>query len=73
MGIGGAYRLGTIPYSTIDGTVDNFVPMLFFENEYIFLHGLESGLKLYESEDWRFSAISRVHYVDIPKEYQNEK
>lgn len=57
---------------TEDNVVNNFVPMLFFENEYIFLHGLESGLKLYESDDWRFSAITRVHYVDIPEEYQNE-
>ena len=55
-----------------DKVVNNFVPMLFFENEYIFLHGLESGLKLYESDDWRFSAITRVHYVDIPEQYQNE-
>lgn len=46
--------------------------MLFFENEYIFLHGLESGFKMYESDAWRFSAITRVNYVDIPEEYQSE-
>jgi len=71
-GIGFALRSATIPYAAKDDTVSSIVPMLFFENEYIFLHGLESGLKLYESDDWRFSAITRVHYVDIPEEYQNE-
>jgi len=71
-GIGFAVRSGSIPYAAQDDTVSSIVPMLFFENEYIFLHGLESGLKLYESDDWRFSAITRVHYVDIPEEYQNE-
>lgn len=70
-GIGAAVRSATIPYRAEDDVVSTFVPMLFFENEYIFLHGIESGLKLYESNDWRFSAITRVRYIDIPKEYQN--
>ena len=70
-GIGAVIRSASIPYSTEDDVVSTFVPMLFFENEYIFLHGLESGLKLYESDEWRFSAISRVRYIDIPQKYQN--
>ena len=71
-GLGFALRSASIPYAAQDDTVSSVVPMLFFENEYIFLHGLESGLKLYESDDWRLSAITRVHYVDIPEQYQNE-
>ena len=70
-GVGFAYRSGSIPYVTEDSVVGSLVPMLFFENEYIFLHGLESGVKLYESDDWRVSAITRMHFVDIPQEYQN--
>ncbi|WP_309496822.1 MipA/OmpV family protein [Sulfurovum sp.] len=70
-GIGAVYRTGSIPYVTEDSTVSSLVPMLFFENDYIFLHGLESGIKLYESDDWRVSAITRMHFVDIPEEYQN--
>jgi len=70
-GIGAVYRSGTIPYITEDSVVGNFVPMLFFENEYIFMHGLESGIKFYESDEWRLSAITRMHFVDIPEQYQN--
>jgi len=70
-GIGAVYRLGTIPYKTEDSVVNSFVPLLFFENDYIFLHGLDSGIKLYENDDWRFSAITRMHFVDIPEQYQN--
>lgn len=70
-GIGAVYRTGSIPYITEESSVSSLVPMLFFENEYIFLHGLESGIKLYESDDWRVSAISRMHFVDIPEQYQN--
>lgn len=70
-GIGAVYRAGTIPYVTEDTVVNSFIPLLFFENDYIFLHGYESGIKLYESDDWRFSAITRMHFVDIPEQYQN--
>jgi len=70
-GVGIAYRSATVPYVTEKNVGNGSVPMLFFENEYIFLDGIESGLKLYESDEWRFSAISRVHFVDIPEQYQN--
>ncbi len=70
-GFGFAYRSASIPYVTEDSVVSSLVPMLFFENEYIFLHGLESGIKLYESDDWRVSVITRMHFVDIPEQYQN--
>lgn len=71
-GIGLTVRSGSIPYATEDSVVGSFIPMLFFENEYLFLHGLDSGFKLYESDDWRFSALTRIRFVDIPEEYQNE-
>jgi len=71
-GIGAVYRFGTIPYKTEDSVVGSVVPLLFFENDYIFLHGLDSGIKLYENDDWRFSAITRMHFVDIPEQYQNK-
>ena len=70
-GVGAAVRSARIPYATDDKTVSSFVPLLYFENEYFYLHGIESGIKLYESDDWRFSFISRSHFVDILKEYQN--
>ena len=70
-GIGAVYRSASIPYVTEDSVVSSLVPMLFFENEYIFMHGLESGIKLYESDEWRLSAITRMHFVDIPEQYQN--
>ena len=71
-GLGAVLRTATIPYKTDDKTVSDFVPMMFFENDYIFLHGVESGLKFYETKDWRLSAITRLRYVDLPKKIQNE-
>ena len=64
-GVGAVYRVGSIPYVTEDDVVHSFIPLLFFENDYIFLHGFESGIKFYESDDWRFSAITRMHFVAV--------
>jgi outer membrane protein len=71
-GLGFSFRSGSIPYATNDKIVNDFVPMLFFENDYFFLNGLESGFKLYNTQQWRFSALTRAHYTDIPQEYQNQ-
>ena len=70
-GIAVALRYANIPYVAKDNVVSTFSPMLFFDDKYFFLNGLESGIKLYESDDWRLSAITRIRYVDIPKDFQN--
>ncbi len=71
-GIAGVLRHSSIPYATQEGSVNSFVPLMFFENEYVYIDGLEAGIKAYESDDWRFSAIARARFVDIPSQYQNE-
>ncbi|VAX27457.1 hypothetical protein MNBD_IGNAVI01-1590, partial [hydrothermal vent metagenome] len=70
-GLGLAMRVGTIPFSTDAKSVKSVVPMIFFENNLIFLNGLEYGLKFYRTDKWRFSAISRRHFFDAPEEVQN--
>ena len=70
-GIGALFRTAQIPYTAKDKTTNDFMPLLFFENKYLFLHGLESGVKVFDTTQWRFSAISRLRYVDTPQEDQN--
>ncbi len=68
-------RIASIPFHTANGdsNVSTFVPMMFFENEYFYLKGLEGGVFLFDDSDspWRVSLISRHRYVDIPKSVQN--
>jgi len=71
-GIGASMRLSTIVYGGEDEYSQNFVPMLFFDNEHFYLRGIEAGVKLYSDESFRLSAITRVRYVDIAKEHQNK-
>ncbi|EGA70326.1 hypothetical protein VISI1226_22190 [Vibrio sinaloensis DSM 21326] len=74
-GIAAMYRVASIPFDTGDGdqTVATFVPMMFFNNEYVFIDGTEGGGHLYDSEDekWQLNGLTRLRFVDIPAYEQN--
>ena len=71
-GIAGVIRTASIPYATDTETVSTFIPMMFFENDYVFINGMEGGIFLYQESDWQFSALMRLRYFDLPKEAQNQ-
>ncbi|MUK63218.1 MipA/OmpV family protein [Aliivibrio fischeri] len=71
-GIAGVIRTASIPYEAESETVSTFIPMMFFENEYVFINGMEGGVYIYEASDWQFSALMRLRYFDLPKEVQNK-
>jgi len=70
-GIGMAVRGATIPFSTDVKAVASAVPMLFYENDLLFLHGFEYGIKFYKTGNWRFSLMGRRHFFDAPHDVQN--
>lgn len=74
-GIAAVYRTASIPFETADNdqVVGTFVPMMFFENEQVFIDGLEGGLHLYQSQDdsVEFNVLTRLRFVDIPSSAQN--
>ena len=78
-GIGMVGRHASVPFKNpdpaalpTDSSVNTVVPLLFYDSKYFFLNGIEGGIKAYEDENWRFSAISRLRFVDIPEGFQNE-
>lgn len=78
-GIGMALRHASVPYKNpdpaappTDTSVNSVIPLLFYDSKYFFLNGIEGGVKAYENEQWRLSAISRLRFVDIPEGFQNE-
>nr|WP_284190609.1 MipA/OmpV family protein [Vibrio zhanjiangensis] len=74
-GIAAVYRTASIPFETAnnDQAVGTFVPMMYFENEHVFIDGLQGGLHLWQSEDEKiqFNALMRMRFVDIPASEQN--
>lgn len=71
-GIAMGFRIARIPYPTAEQQVSDVIPLLFYNNKYVFLRGNTLGLKLYDKDEWQFSFIGRYRYFDIPAEYQNE-
>ncbi|GEM79458.1 MipA/OmpV family protein [Vibrio superstes] len=78
-GLAGVVRSASVPYVNgldLDDAerVSTFIPMLYFENEYVYVKGLTLGGYLYnpKDSDWNISALGRLRFVDIPAEIQNE-
>lgn len=71
--LGMIVRSATIPFATeSDRTVGTLVPLIFYDGEIFYMRALEGGLRFYHTGDWQFTFLGRLHFVDIPKEYQNE-
>ena len=78
-GIGIVMRHASIPYQDprpgkpeTAKYVDSAVPLFYYENKYLYLDGIEAGLKTYDNEQWRVSLISRLRFVNTPQEIQND-
>ncbi len=74
-GIAAMSRTASIPFHTADNdkSVSTFIPMLFLENDHVYVRGTEGGVYLYGNNDakWNISALARLRFVDIPKSVQN--
>ncbi len=71
-GIGLGLRSASIPFKADQDTVQDITPLFFFDNDYVYLDGLEGGVKLLNSESDRISALGRYRFFDIPEQFQNQ-
>ncbi len=71
-GLGMIMRGATIPFATDETRVASLVPMLWYQGERVYFLGTEGGMMLYEKDKWRFSALGRMHFFDIPADLGNE-
>jgi MipA family protein len=71
-GIAALMRTAQIPYGTEDDSVSSFVPMMFYEGEHVFLRGLGAGVHAWHDDDTEVNLFTRLRFVDIPREYQNQ-
>ncbi len=71
-GLGMIMRGATIPFATDETRVASMVPMMWYEGDHVYFQGTEGGLRVYTYNKWRFSVLGRLHFFDIPSEYQND-
>ena len=70
-GIAAGIRTAKIPYPSEERTVQDFIPLMFYDGDIFFIRGLTGGAKLYNRDKLQFSLLGRYRYFDIPAEYQN--
>lgn len=70
-GIAVGIRSAKIPFKAEDESVQDFIPLMFYDGDIFFIRGLTGGIKLYDKDAWQFSLLGRYRYFDIPAEYQN--
>lgn len=73
--IGLGVRTATIPYKVsndVNQTVSTLIPYIRYEGKHFFLRGIEGGGHLYKDDQLEFNLFSRLRFVDIPAQYQNQ-
>ncbi|QUM84149.1 MULTISPECIES: MipA/OmpV family protein [unclassified Moritella] len=74
-GLGIGMRRADIPFAVKDDNEDTAVydilPLMRFENDHGFLHGLEGGIHLWKNADHQVNVYSRFRFHDVPKAFQN--
>ncbi|WP_299804188.1 MipA/OmpV family protein [uncultured Shewanella sp.] len=71
-GIGIGMRRGDIPYATEEDEVYDTLPLIYFENDYFYINGMEAAAHLWKNDNHQINLYTRFRFVDIPKELQNE-
>ncbi|MGF1910920.1 MipA/OmpV family protein [Vibrio kasasachensis] len=74
-GIAAMYRLASVPFDTAvgDQSVATFVPSMYFNNDYVFIDGLEGGVHVanWQENAFELNVLTRMRFVDIPASIQN--
>lgn len=73
-GIAIGLRYAEIPFTTASGdrSVTDVVPLMFFDDKHVYIHGLEGGIKLINTPQVKLNAILRYRWFDIPADIQNQ-
>ena len=58
-GIAMGLRIARIPYPASDEDVADVIPLFFYDNKYVFLRGLNVGIKLLNKDEWKVRMIGR--------------
>ncbi|MDR9502571.1 MAG: MipA/OmpV family protein [Desulfurivibrionaceae bacterium] len=72
-GVGFGVRVASIPFKGDDSSLHDFIPLLYFEDEHLFLNGLEGGVKLLSRDEWQLRLLGRWRFFDVPDDEYNDQ
>ncbi|PLX50324.1 MAG: MltA-interacting MipA family protein [Desulfobulbaceae bacterium] len=65
-GIGFGVRVASTPFKGDDSSLHDLIPLLYYEDDYLYLDGLEGGLKLLNADQWQLRLLARWRFFDVP-------
>lgn len=71
-GIAIGIRQANVPFKTKHDDVYDVIPLLQYQNDYVFLNGLEAGVHLWKNHQHELNLYSRFRFEDLPKDIQNK-
>lgn len=71
-GVGFGFRAASNPYVEGDSVLEDVFPLLYYDSNFFYLDGLEAGVKLLTTEDWRLNLMGRWRFIDVPEEYNDQ-
>lgn len=73
-GVAFGLRTAQVIYSNSEAnSVEDVIPLIYYDDgDYLFLHGLKAGIRLFNKDPWQFSALASYRFLDIPASLQND-
>ncbi|MDC5721783.1 MipA/OmpV family protein [Vibrio europaeus] len=70
-GVGIGIRSATMPYKTNGNTVNDSIPLLFYQGDQLYLDGASGGYKLYQNDKFSAGMAAQLRFFDLPRFAQN--
>lgn len=71
-GMGFGFRFASVPFKGDDSTRYDLIPLLYYEDKYLYLDGLEGGIKLLTTDDWQLRLLARWRFFDVPDDIYDD-
>ncbi|RJG51287.1 MipA/OmpV family protein [Motilimonas pumila] len=71
-GVAMGLRSADIPFNSNEDTVNDVMPLLFYQGEHVYLDGLSGGVNLYQQDGFFAGLMGRFRFFDIDKDAQND-
>ncbi len=70
-GVGIGVRSASMPYKTSGNTVNDVLPLLFYQGENFYLDGFSGGYNFYTRDAFSLGVAAQLRFFDIPRSAQN--
>ena len=71
-GVGIGLRVAKTPFVGKDNSVEDVIPMFYYEGERFFVRGTEGGAHLWDNDQLGFDVFTRYRFFDYPEELDGD-